>query len=84
VLTKVEGMAHEASPLEVALKTDRASYKLGDEITVQVLLTNKSKNRPFLSSRLPVDGISRFHRNPQANVHCAVQEFDSLPPLTVR
>lgn len=40
---KVGDMAHEGSPLEVTLKTDRAFYKLGDEITVQVLLTNKSK-----------------------------------------
>jgi len=49
---KVKGMAHEGSPLEVTLKTDRDSYKLADEITVQVLLTNKSKSPLYIYAPL--------------------------------
>src|SRR5436309_317594 len=49
---KVGGMAHEAFPLEVVLKTDRDSYKLGDEITIQVLLTNRSKSSLYIYSPL--------------------------------
>ncbi len=49
---KVGGMTHEGSPLEVTLKTDRDSYKLGDEITVQVLLTNRSKSPLYIYAAL--------------------------------
>src|SRR5712691_10160872 len=49
---KVVGMAHEASPLELTLRTDRDSYKLGDNITVQVLLTNKSKSPIYIYATL--------------------------------
>jgi len=49
---KVQGMAHQGSPLEVALKTDRRSYKLGEEISVQVLLTNKSKSPLYIYTPL--------------------------------
>ncbi len=48
---KVGSMTHE-SPFEVALKTDRNSYKLGDNITVQVLLTNKSKSPLYIYATL--------------------------------
>lgn len=40
---KIGRMAHEGFPLEVTLETDRDSYKLGDEVTIKVLLTNRSK-----------------------------------------
>ena len=49
---KVGGMVHEGSPLEVTLKTDRDSYKLGDEISVQVLLTNTSKSPLYIYAPL--------------------------------
>jgi hypothetical protein len=49
---KVVGMTHGESPLKVTLKTDRDSYKLGDEITVQVLLTNKSKSPVYIYASL--------------------------------
>lgn len=49
---KVGSMAHEGSPLEVTLKTDRDSYKLGDEISVQVLLTNRSKSTLYIYAPL--------------------------------
>lgn len=49
---KVGGMAHEGSRLEVTLKTDRDSYKLGDEITVRVLLTNKSRSPLYIYAPL--------------------------------
>jgi hypothetical protein len=49
---KVLSVAHEASPLEVTLKTDRDSYKLGDEISVQVLLTNRSKSPIYIYAPL--------------------------------
>ncbi len=49
---KVNGMAHEGSPLEVTLKIDRDSYKLGDEIAVQVLLTNRSKSPLYIYAPL--------------------------------
>lgn len=49
---KVGGMTHEGSPLEVTLKTDRDSYKLGDEISVQVLLTNTSKSPLYIYASL--------------------------------
>ena len=44
--------AREGVPLEVTLKTDRDSYKLGDEITVQVLLTNRSKSPLYIYASL--------------------------------
>lgn len=49
---KVGGMAHEEPPLVVRLKTDRNSYKLGDKITVRVLLTNRSKSPLYLYAAL--------------------------------
>lgn len=49
---KVGSMAREDSPLVVSLKTDRNSYKLGDKITVRVLLTNRSKNTLYLYAAL--------------------------------
>jgi hypothetical protein len=49
---KVGSMTHEGSPLEVTLKTDRDSYKLGDEISVQVLLTNTSKSPLYIYAAL--------------------------------
>jgi len=49
---KVRGMAHEGSLLEVTLKTDRDSYKLGDEISVQVLLINMSKSPLYIYAPL--------------------------------
>jgi hypothetical protein len=49
---KVGNMAHEGSPLQVTLKTDRDSYKLGDEISVQVLLTNRSKSPVYIYAPL--------------------------------
>jgi hypothetical protein len=49
---KVGGIAHEGSPLEVTLRTDRDSYKLGDGITVRVLLTNKSKSPLYIYAPL--------------------------------
>jgi hypothetical protein len=45
-------MVHEESPLEVTLKTDRDSYKLGDEISIQVLLTNRSKSPVYIYAPL--------------------------------
>ena len=51
-IARVTGVANEVSPLEVTLKTDRDSYKLGDEITVRVLLTNKSKSPLYIYSPL--------------------------------
>jgi hypothetical protein len=45
-------MAHEASPLELTLRTDRDSYKLGDNITVHVLLTNRSKSPIYIYATL--------------------------------
>jgi len=42
------GVPHEGCPLEVTLKTDRNSYKSGDGITVQVLLTNRSKSPLYI------------------------------------
>jgi len=50
--TKVGGMAHEGSLLEVTLKTDRDSYKLGDEISFQVLLINTSKSPLYIYAPL--------------------------------
>src|SRR5580704_3465696 len=49
---KVRGMTSEGSPLEVTLKTDRDSYKLGSEITLQVLLTNKSESPMYIYGTL--------------------------------
>jgi hypothetical protein len=49
---KVGGMAHEGSPLVVTLKADRDSYKLGDEISFQVLLTNTSKSPLYIYAPL--------------------------------
>jgi hypothetical protein len=49
---KVGSMAHEGSPLVVTLKTDRDTYKLGDEISVQVLLTNTSKSPLYIYASL--------------------------------
>jgi hypothetical protein len=49
---KVGGMAHEGPPLEVTLRTDRDSYKLGDEIIVRVLLTNKSRSPLYIYAPL--------------------------------
>src|SRR5438093_13781030 len=49
---KVVGMAHEGSPLELTLRTDKDSYKLGDDITVQVLLTNRSKSPMYIYAML--------------------------------
>ena len=49
---KVGDMVHEESPLEVTLKTDRDSYKLGDEISIQVLLTNRSKSPVYIYAPL--------------------------------
>src|ERR1700730_7988900 len=49
---KVPGMSHEGSPLEVTLKTDKDSYKLEDEISVQVLLSNKSKSPIYIYAPL--------------------------------
>jgi hypothetical protein len=49
---KVVGMPHEGSPLELTLRTDKDSYKLGDNITVQVLLTNRSKSPVYLYATL--------------------------------
>lgn len=49
---KVVGMAHEGSPLELTLRTDRDSYKLADNITVQVLLTNRSKSPLYIYATL--------------------------------
>jgi len=49
---KVVGMAHEASPLELTLRTDKDSYKLVDNITVQVLLTNRSKSPMYIYATL--------------------------------
>ena len=49
---KVLAMAHEGSPLELTLTTDKDSYKLGDEITVRMLLTNKSKSPLYIYAPL--------------------------------
>jgi hypothetical protein len=49
---KVAVMGLERSPLELTLKTDKSSYKLGDEITVQVLLTNRSKSPLYIYAPL--------------------------------
>ena len=46
--TRGSGIANEASPLELTLETDRDSYKLTDEMTVRVLLTNKSKSPIYI------------------------------------
>jgi hypothetical protein len=43
----------ERSSLSVELRTDRRSYMLGDEITVEVLLTNRSRYPLYLYS--PID-----------------------------
>ena len=40
------------SPLEVSLRTDRDTYKLGDEIKIEVLLTNKSRAPLYLYAGL--------------------------------
>jgi hypothetical protein len=45
-------MAHEGSPLVVTLKTDKDSYKLRDEISVQVLLANTSKSPLYIYASL--------------------------------
>src|SRR6266481_719705 len=49
---KVGDMKHEPSPLEATLRADRKTYKLGDQITVQVLLTNRSKSPLYIYSAL--------------------------------
>lgn len=49
---KVGDMAREESPLVVTLKTDRSSYKLGDKITIRVLLTNRSESPLYLYAAL--------------------------------
>lgn len=49
---RVKGMGHEGSSLVVTLKTDKATYRLGGKITVQVLLTNRSKRALYLYSAL--------------------------------
>ncbi len=49
---KVKGTGREKPSLVVALKTDRDSYKLGDKITVHVLLTNTSKSPLYLYAAL--------------------------------
>jgi hypothetical protein len=49
---KVGGMVHEGPALEVTLKTDKNSYKLGDEISIEVVLTNKSKSPVYIYALL--------------------------------
>jgi hypothetical protein len=49
---KLGGMPHEDSPLEVILRTDQDSYKLGDEISVQVLLINRSQSPLYIYAQL--------------------------------
>jgi hypothetical protein len=80
---KVPGMA-QRSPLEVSLKTDRDSYKLGDEIIVQVLLTNRSKSPLYIYA--PLDwgesaSLSLWLKE-KASGKDVPQEFiaDALPP----
>jgi len=50
--TKFGGISHQESPLEVTLKTDRESYRLEDEITVRVLLTNNSRSALYIYAPL--------------------------------
>jgi hypothetical protein len=45
-------MEPDGFPLKVTLKTDRDSYKLKDEVTVQVLLTNKSNSPLYIYAPL--------------------------------
>lgn len=49
---KVGSMEPDGFPLKVTLKTDRDSYKLKDEVTVQVLLTNKSNSPLYIYAPL--------------------------------
>lgn len=81
---KVGGMAHEESPLEVTLKTDRDSYKLGDEISIQVLLTNRLKSPVYIYA--PLDwgesaSLSLWLKNTVSGKDVP-EEFiaDALPP----
>ena len=45
-------MATDGSSLKVMLRTDKDSYKLGDDISVQVLLTNESKSPLYIYAPL--------------------------------
>ncbi len=45
-------MAANGSSLKVTLRTDKDSYRLGDDITVQVLLTNESKSPLYIYAPL--------------------------------
>jgi hypothetical protein len=49
-----EGIGHDqqSSRVDVALRTDKSSYRLGDEITFDVLLTNNSRVPVYLYSFL--------------------------------
>lgn len=81
---KAEGMAHESSILMMSLKTDRASYKLGDKITVQVLLTNSSKSPVYLYAALDWGesaGLSLWVKDAVSGKNIP-EEFiaDALPP----
>lgn len=49
---RVEGMPHENTSLVVTLSTDKSSYKLGDKVAVEVLLTNTSKGPLYLYAAL--------------------------------
>jgi hypothetical protein len=45
-------MANRGFPLEVTLKTDKDSYKQGDVLTIQILLTNKSETPIYIYAQL--------------------------------
>ena len=42
----------QVAPLQVTLSTDRNSYKVGDEVSIQVLLTNRSKSAFYVYDHL--------------------------------
>lgn len=80
---KVGGMKHELSPLEMNLKTDRASYNLRDEIAIQVLLTNRSKSPLYIYASLDWgESASLSLWLKDASGKDVSQEFiaDALPP----
>lgn len=49
---KVGGVTKEGSPLDVMLETDRQSYKLGQQISIRVLVTNTSKSPVYIYAPL--------------------------------
>jgi hypothetical protein len=81
---KGRNMTQETSPLQVTLKTDRNSYKLADEIIVQLLLTNKSKSPMYIYA--PLDwgesaSLSLWPKDTSTGKNVP-EEFvaDALPP----